>query len=444
MNEANTEPNAWPPESFTNAQEPDPISIQEMESSLRSSILTDAQERHLQKLGKWCEKHGKVFRDTPTFPYLAEGGEHGSDGEPAGSAATAGHRPPKVIRGANGHEQEAQDNGVAVSVDYLTMTGPRGARHKAASIVEAFFGELKPGNGLLFLNSGLRIGSNAGVFFDEGVENPKDHCAVTIPGSLLTELRSNSLVQQLVEELMRLGFKATRIDVAADHYEAPKLIENALESCEKGFLTGARTYSLREETSSRKLAGRTLYIGKRGKNGSGRFLRIYDKGLETKTREKGDWIRWEVEYTGDCARQVAEDFVAAGELQRVLLDHAMGVVDFKLSPGKKLARRQRCKWFAELLKSLQPKRVTESRVASTVETKVRWFRTCVAPFLRTCQRCTGDNLDRVMKEITGDIPTKPQYLADPLLRSVCDTLGVPPYQLHEAYAQAAGGYRDAG
>lgn len=434
-------PSEWPPDVYTGEQGYARTFTRQTENSFTSSIPTDDQENHLEQVASWCERHGKVFHNTPALPNRQTTDDPTDTAAAPRSAArgAACRRPPIVIRGANGQTEPDEANGATVSLDWLTMSGPRAARQRAISLVESFFGDLTPGNGLHFLNSGMRLGPNSGVFFDEGCDKPKEHCVVNIAGAYLTELGSLSMCVQLIDELMRLGFKGTRVDVALDFYDKPDLIKLAHRSCQEKHLTGAKTYALQEQHSSGSTTGRTLYIGKRGKNGSGRFLRVYDKGLETQTKEEGEWIRWEVVYSSDCAEQVLHDLANADDAVQPAVQHALGVVDFRLSPGQKLARRARCKWFEQLLGAVRTIRATQSRVASTIHTKVRWFKSCVAPFLRTAQRITGNTVDRVMQEITGDVNPNPRYLDDPLMRCVCDSLGVTPYQLKPAYQAAIAG-----
>lgn len=429
MYEADSKLNNWPPESFTSERISDPISITELENSLRYSIQTANQEHQIQQRIKRAGKMKKKFEATPMFPTIGTTADGGREVPERSDGTSLIDSPPSLIGGANGH---GNDTDHAVNIDWLTMSGSRHSRMKALRLMESFFGESQPCKGKFFCDSGFKIGSG-GVFFDTSPESNTQHCVVDIPGSLLSELNDLDLVQQFTTELTQIGFRATRVDIAVDTKTTPDLIPNALASCENGELTGARVFQEVKSTSKKGIQGHTLYVGKRGKNGSGRFLRIYDKGLETGTKTYGEWVRWESVLYSDCARQFIENLVDAKNTVEVCLAHAFGVCDFKASPEKKLSRRKRVQWFENFIGSIDPQRVRCSRVASTVYTKIRWVRDCVAPMLRTIQRCTRKNMDLVIEEITGPVKTREKYLDDTLVRSVVKSLGVDTTEIYRAY-----------
>ncbi|MHA7812896.1 MAG: replication initiation factor domain-containing protein [Phycisphaerales bacterium] len=320
-------------------------------------------------------------------------------------------------------------------MDWLRVSGPRAQRHAALRLLEAFFGKSEPGKGRYFLSCGDRIG-DCGVYYDDPASGEKaaEHMVVDISGGMLSELESNDLVHQLTHELYALGCSATRIDIAVDFDDQPDLIETAYQACKQGKLAGAKCFRIVESENARGSDGRTLYIGKRGKMGSGRMLRVYDKGLETRTKDAGEWVRWEAEYTHDCARQVGDAYARADDPVKCLLQHAFGVCDFKEDPDEKnLSRRPRCKWFEKLVGLIDPSTVRAERAASTIYSKVRWFKDAVAPMLRTVQRVTGADLDRIVHEITGQVQTKPNKLHEPFVRGLCNSLGVPQLNIVSAY-----------
>ena len=415
---------SWPPEYV---EEPDIqcTFIRQAAGSLQSTAIEGVGD--LPKFSQAQKKRYK-FASTPMLPILGRVGGV-PPALPGASPTGKGDSPASVIRRANG---QTQPNGPTVCVDWLRMRGSWVTRHKAIRLLESFFGESQPGKGRFFLNSGQRF-STGGIFFDEGCEKNSQHTVIEIPGSLLAELESIDLVHQLVYELRAIGCSAIRCDIAIDFRDQPNLIQTIESSCDAGNLTGAKCFDVISGNSGRHKTGYTVNIGKRGSYGSGRFLRVYDKGLQTKTEEPGAWVRWEAELSQDCAQQFIEAFDAADDLYEVCLSHAFGVVDFRDDPGKKLARRERCKWFKDLIGSVQTTRVKLSRTASTMHSKVRWLQRCVAPMLRTIQRVTGNELDRVVEQITGTVKTNQKYLDDVLVRAVCQSMGVQPYQLHDAY-----------
>ena len=119
-----------------------------------------------------------------------------------------------------------------------------------------------------------------------------------------------------------------------------------------------------------------INIGKRGKMGSGRYLRVYDKGLEQKTKQAGEWIRWEVELSDTCAQQFATKFAIEDDAIETAISHALWVVEFRENNGSRmLARRPLASWYEEITQHVRRERVTAIRAKSTVETYARWVKT---------------------------------------------------------------------
>lgn len=131
--------------------------------------------------------------------------------------------------------------------------------------------------------------------------------------------------ERLIENAVRMGAKATRVDIALDMYNTSasmRSFQHALET--KRAITASRTWRNMQNSEG----GHTLYIGSRT---SERMVRVYDKKAE-RAREyeeigSDSWIRVEAELKGDRAR----DFLRACEnnqLDDVMLSHLIAAVDF--------------------------------------------------------------------------------------------------------------------
>lgn len=129
------------------------------------------------------------------------------------------------------------------------------------------------------------------------------HCIIS--GSALVSYQSDGPSPiELVVEAVRIGAKITRLDLAKDATNATF----GLPDFERGVSDG------RFEGTSHKAAsvkssdgGMTVYVGSRQ---SEQFLRVYDKGIESK--QGGDWVRAEIELKGDRANLVGK-LIAGGE-----------------------------------------------------------------------------------------------------------------------------------
>jgi hypothetical protein len=423
------QPSTWPPIDFTMDEA---TQLSESTSTRRLAIYSGSTTPppHTEESQPTQAEPPASFHNTPPLKYPRTHTPRQDSLRESGGVGL--QSPPTVIRGANC--QNATE-GPSVSVDWLRFSGPRAMLFQALPLLQQFFGEAEPGKGRFFKNSGYHF-ATGGIFYDDNSDSTSKIC-VELPSTLLGQLQDPAMIQQLSRELYFMGFKAIRADIAIDFFDQPDLIETVLKSCEEGLLTGSKTFNLMYGKSSGKHTGKTLNIGKRGKEGSGRFLRIYDKGLETKTRKPGDWIRWEAELSDDCSAQFVQAFIDSDDQNKPSIEHAFGVCDFREEPEKRLSRRPRCAWFTTLLGSITPKRVRARRSTPNIYSKVRWLQTCVAPTLRTIQAVTGRTVDQVLHQITGEVKPKHDKLNDTLVREVCSTFGVPSHELQNQYTRRA-------
>ncbi len=298
-------------------------------------------------------------------------------------------------------------------------------RHEAVKLLSGYYGNPTFGTGRYFLNAGYRYGA-AAVYFDHEEDQGKDYCVVDLPGSAMSEIEMSQAVE-IIESLFRLGFKAKRLDLAVDIYCAPNLIEKVTQSCHEGELCRARKFRPIHVQSGKELTGHGCNIGDRGKMGSGRYLRVYDKGLETKEREQGGWVRWEAELYAEPAQEAAFALVESDQIMAVALGHAFGVCDFRECTGDQhLERRPRCKWFVDLLKQINTRRVVQARTKSTIHSMKRWMQTAVLPKLETLSAATGNRMDVLLSILFDECVPDPEHLEDPKVRALCLEAGTRP------------------
>lgn len=350
---------------------------------------------------------------------------------PASSArgGAACDSPPSVIRGAKSQN--------TICIDWLRLSGPRCVFYEVMHLLEKRFGKPELGKGRFFLDTGYHW-SEGGMFLDLDAEHNKQHCVIELPGMLISELDFTD-VRQLLHDLCCYGFKVTRIDIAVDLYDRPNLIQTIRDSCNRGELCRSRTYQHIVERSGAALTAHGINIGKRGKLGSGRYLRVYDKGLEQKTAEAGEWIRWEVELSDTCAQQFADKFATQDNAIETALSHALWVVEFREKTGSRmLARRPLATWFEDFTEHVRRERLTAVRAKSTVESYTRWVRTAVVPKLETIARITRTPLGGVIKYIAGEVHHNPDHVNCPKVRTIARSMGVDPRTIKQRLNQEEG------
>lgn len=342
--------------------------------------------------------------------------------------------PSSVIRGAKSHEPKPNE----ISIDWLRFSGPRCVVYEVLRHLESKFGKAEPGKGRFFLDSGYHW-AEGGVFLDLDQDHNKNHAVIELPGKLITELDFGQ-VRQLIYDISSYGYRATRVDIAIDFYDRPNLINIIRDSCDRGELCRSKTYQHILERSGSAMSAHGINIGKRGKMGSGRYLRVYDKGLEQKTAEAGEWIRWEVELSDTCAQQFATKFAIEDDAIDTATAHALWVVEFRENNGSRmLSRRALAEWYQELTQFVRRERLTAIRAKSTVESYARWVKTAVAPKLAIIARITRTTLGGVVEHIAGEPTTNPDHLNCIKVRTISRSMGVDPTTLKQRFSMQGEG-----
>lgn len=291
-----------------------------------------------------------------------------------------------------------------VRVDWLTMTGPEELRWSVVSYLVEFFGEEPQAGGQLqFYRSSFRWGSGAVVAFDQ---RGGSTCMVQLGGDALGPLTPERQ-RSLVRGLWDLGLRATRVDIAVDVVsedgEPVGLIDDVESGCRRGELCGARRWSaVAEYGRGGKLVGRGVYIGKRGKEGSGRCVCVYDKGLETGERPAGLHERWEARYYDGCALVVAGIMcdLDDSEWESRLYGLAFSAVEFREAlAGVRRSRRPVCGWWRRWVAGAATVIVRALRRRPSLERTAEWLRRAVLPSLLSMARGSGETVGDVLRRL---------------------------------------------
>lgn len=133
---------------------------------------------------------------------------------------------------------------------------------------------------------------------------------VSFTGRSLKSLSEGSISPiEMLNWSLREGGKCTRIDLAIDVFDhAIDIVALAGSARVKEAPGSARKWKFYKGDDG----GCTAYIGSRK---SDKFLRIYDKAIESGNRER-PWTRFELEIKGDSAKVVAAEFAALPEEER--------------------------------------------------------------------------------------------------------------------------------
>jgi hypothetical protein len=255
------------------------------------------------------------------------------------------------------------------------------------------------------LPTARRWPNGAAVAFDDDPEG-RSLIVVEVPGAALAEL-SPAEQGDLLRDCLARGATCTRIDVAIDWTgDLEDLIPTMASECGRGVLTGAKRYERRSSMDGRgAIRGDQVRIGARGGDGSGRFVRCYDKGLESKTAPAGRWVRWELEATGPVAAEAAvliagTDWRGWDERARAI---ALGAVDFRErnEGDRHIDRRARCAWWEALIDQREVVRVQAPRNQSSALGWVCWMRSACIPHLVTLSSELGISLEHCIATVIG-------------------------------------------
>lgn len=288
-------------------------------------------------------------------------------------------------------------------LDYLTFVVPHHALEPVAQRVWCACGVLPDGIGL---NSDSAILPCPGGAI---IRRRKRSARLAIPGSALDNMTSDVQLN-LMRDLLALELRCTRIDIGLDLFGTGlRLLQKMREAVKRRELCGLRRA---EVLTDQDTGAETLYLGRRGRRGSGRFVRVYDKGLERRSRPAGEWVRFEVEFSGQPAQVVAPVLVAAfvglpqfgGQAwYDIALRFVLGALDFHVVTGHQaLQRRPPSDFWNQFRQSIEPIRVRPApRRSSSLERFRNFLRKSVAPRVVQMARATGQSAGKVFEDLVN-------------------------------------------
>lgn len=297
-----------------------------------------------------------------------------------------------------------------VQVHWLRVVRPIIDRETMTAWLTSLFGDPEPmTKGKWSYDAGLRFQNSVLLLWKEGIEPDHDSgLCVDVPGSVFDAIES---IYECFEfgQRLTLGGRVTRIDLALDGIDdkAVGLIDRVHQACSDGALVGARRWQSIVQHDSGALRGRGVTIGARGKDGSGRYARCYDKGLESKERPAGTHERYEVEFCKDCATQVAVAvFASVHTFEKAILERILGAFDFREPKEREgqthLNRRKRLDWWQALNDGICAIRTVLQRTKTTYGRYVSWLKRSVLPCVKAIADKAGLHMLDVVYSCVGE------------------------------------------
>lgn len=213
-----------------------------------------------------------------------------------------------------------------------------------------------------------------GVRFFTGRTDGSDRFQLQVSGAAC-ELFGAAAVHDLGRIAM-MGGSCTRLDLRCDHFGSEiSLLDDLMGSVDRLELRRVhQSHRINTLSVRGEVVGLTQYLGSFG---SARFVRVYDKGLETASRPARCWIRWEAQLRSEFAHKAACDIFSAdlSDLPSIALSHAYDSVDFRVgSFDERSDRLPMPHWWRDLLADvtladvhLEPRDVTLASWVAAVQ-----------------------------------------------------------------------------
>ena len=312
--------------------------------------------------------------------------------------------PPYLLGGDNCQKKkfECENFSGSVGIDWLQGTVPI---EKAALLFD-YFSEMCGGKPEIFKWGRFRYDRHCEwhpygitIYWDVDSENRLSHrnrIAIQLTGQSLNAFGADELFQLFRDLNETFEFNATRLDTCFNDFEKIKMPHEVAKIAEQSNFTGFKCW---EPKQKRRVSGEFLndgiYFGQRGKNGSGRYLRCYDKALESKGEM--DCVRWEVEFTKQTAKTVFEKLCSAPNLETFAGMIGMiigGSIDFVNRKGTHLDRMQRLDWWQRIIDILGCVKLRNPQRIKSIDKTKEWLETSVAASIKKVQVADGaDNFE---------------------------------------------------
>lgn len=272
---------------------------------------------------------------------------------------------------------------ITAGIDWVSCTFPRASLQEVLRLIESYFNQtfVQQKTGWKFYSESYRTPDGV-LLADKRLDGEAvaSEAYLSIPASCLNSLEP---AQQglLFGALHELGARCSRLDSRIDDYGKTVTVEKAVAAATAGNIAHFKMFRYIESGSvGCSQTGRTVEFGRRGKGGSGKFLRIYDKEFESCGRIPA--TRIELELSGrrsaNCFQFLAQTPPELWpELIGGWIKDAIAFVDRTVSD--KLHRCPLLQWWSELIDRFSELSLSVERPKSSLQRVKTWIEKQVAP-----------------------------------------------------------------
>lgn len=301
--------------------------------------------------------------------------------------------------------------------DWLNLTFPSGERENVEQIITDYLGQPeRQEKGTNTYQESKRWITGAIIAWTEGraecwLSMNGDSCDMILPEHKL----------ELFEQLRKLNGKCTRLDAALDVPRSMVSMEQIHAAAMAQQVVGFKRYDPRRpirNMDTGQLEGDEANFGRRGKDGSGRYVRVYDKGLESNYSR--DCIRFEVETSGEVANlwfSILCDSDDVTEFEKIMGRIVCGSIDFadKVGAHRHRDRFERLSWWASIVELVGQAKLTVQRVKPAIQRTMEWAKSSLPRALATfcgCVKSQGMHPAEVLADFIGLCVRKGEKLLD--------------------------------
>jgi hypothetical protein len=265
-----------------------------------------------------------------------------------------------------------------VKPDWFTLVYPAAVRSLVVAKLSEVMGEGEESErGLNLYRQAVRWATGAVLAFsDDGLN--AETCCLVMSGSVVDYFSVDGL-REFLRWSHSVGCHCTRVDLAFDDFSREVLrLDEVHAAADAGNFSGFKVHQSQQIKTRRgvlKSDGHTF--GVRGKNGAGRLVQFYDKGLESEGER--DCIRMEVRFAKDHAQLAFLSLVLADSVE-VFTSQICALIGGSImfldrSDGEThLDRCAPLSWWLSVLKLLGSARVVVRRESPPLQRSLEYLR----------------------------------------------------------------------
>lgn len=242
-----------------------------------------------------------------------------------------------------------------VHIDWLNGTVSRARIRDVQDFLRVFLGEWRDRDwGVHSYKNSAETEAGAIAAWSDG----RAEAFISLNACSLAQIPADRHWWLLATLVSDFGFKGTRVDCAVDDLDRVVPLEQVHEAAERGAYTGFRLTDSHKPKSLGTIVGDSRTFGRGGKAGSGKYLIVYDKALESDG--KLDCIRWELRFYKEAADLVCQALAECDddvEFRRKVGRCLGGAIDFRepcddREVDRHSDRRPRLPWWATFVAAL--------------------------------------------------------------------------------------------